>query len=813
MTNLLTPEDVNTHMISGGIARYDAIRARAEEDGRETSTPPGRHLLRDAVGKMTQAIIDWMPDRTTGPGRRGVAVKYLKMVEPRVAALITAEELIDGIALRKGQRSASGASIDVGRGIEDEARFSKIAKEFPDNWRDLLREAGRKTGDRRRRVLRALAAKADTEWEPWDTRTRLVVGMVLIELFNSSTGMFSIKNIRPAGKKHARGVLVVEPTLVEWLESAHEDHRTRFPLYLPTVEPPEPWVGPNNGGYPMNDIMRWGLIRAPRKVTDRITYESCPEFFSAVNTVQETGWCINQDVFETLDHLWTEGAEVAGLPSRESEDLPPKPEGMGEDENLLKAWKREAAAVYTRNASRISRRLRVARVRSVAELYRNQPFWYPHKADFRGRIYPVPQFLNPQGDDLSKALIQFNEARPVNSKAARDWLAIHGANVWGEDKVPMADRIAWVDGNDRMIRDITEDPLIHGKWQQADKPWQFLAWAMDWGRLRDAEDAGRLHYSHLPVAMDGSNNGLQLYSLLTRDEVGAKATNVSPGEYPQDIYQDVADLVADMMREDAEGLDEKKRAYARNWLTFTGGKVPRACTKRAVMVRPYGGTRQSCVEYLMEWFEGELLARGERDRRPFTGIFAHVLYLATLVEEAIKGTVVKAEEVMDWLREVAGIVASQDKGLEWISPCGLLVHQHRENQRACTVRAKVGTKLIIRWFRKGTGKVSVGAMKNGLPPNFVHSLDASVLVKTINAAAAEGIKSLAMVHDSYATHAADAPALARILREQTAGMFSEDILAEFKNQIEERYGVELPPLPEYGNLDPTCVLESTYFFA
>lgn len=47
----------------------------------------------------------------------------------------------------------------------------------------------------------------------------------------------------------------------------------------------------------------------------------------------------------------------------------------------------------------------------------------------------------------------------------------------------------------------------------------------------------------LPVHQDGSCNGLQHYSALGGDPLGAKSVNVLPSDRPQDVYSDVCAMV------------------------------------------------------------------------------------------------------------------------------------------------------------------------------------------------------------------------------------------------------------------------------
>ena len=76
-----------------------------------------------------------------------------------------------------------------------------------------------------------------------------------------------------------------------------------------------------------------------------------------------------------------------------------------------------------------------------------------------------------------------------------------------------------------------------------------------------------------------------------------------------------------------------------------------------------------------------------------------------------------------------------------------------------------------------------------------------------------------MIHDSYGTHAADAPLLAATLRETFVSMFGgeHDILAAFEKELLERNidlkPEDLPARPAFGSLNVDKVRESLFFFA
>ncbi len=68
--------------------------------------------------------------------------------------------------------------------------------------------------------------------------------------------------------------------------------------------------------------------------------------------------------------------------------------------------------------------------------------------------------------------------------------------------------------------------------------------------------------------------------------------------------------------------------------------------------------------------------------------------------------------------------------------------------------------------------------------------------------------SLAMVHDSFGTHAADTEKLYHVLREEFVKMYSEhDPIQDFAK----KYMLSNPP--QKGNLDLSRVLQSKYVFS
>lgn len=79
---------------------------------------------------------------------------------------------------------------------------------------------------------------------------------------------------------------------------------------------------------------------------------------------------------------------------------------------------------------------------------------------------------------------------------------------------------------------------MHGDkwWQEASEPLQCLMACKELADALKCSQGSANFLSRLPVAVDGSYNGLQHYSAIGRDELGAALVNLVPSERPADAY-------------------------------------------------------------------------------------------------------------------------------------------------------------------------------------------------------------------------------------------------------------------------------------
>lgn len=838
--------ELEQEMRTMGMERYNNDLSRHQERNSESRTSYGRVLIGLKVQNMAKAIDHFIKENTGKRGRKHVALKYLRMLPSDLIASITLRTIMDQLLSNAMLQKTAGL---IGQKIEDEVRWRHYEEENKKSFGWAKKATKGSTSYRHTRtVMNFRMAKSNSvntlvpiSWDNWPNRDRLLLGVKLVEIAAAATKLVKVdkdksgkafNHNKKSNKSLVYRVFPTEETL-EWIE-AHKEHAEILnPTWMPCLVPPREWTTPYDGGYHTDYVPTLKLIKT---VNDNYLTEledrEMPMIYETINALQNTGWKVNQFVLDTLSYLWKSGQHLNILPDPDDKPLPEKPEldhdcrdqwSEAEQEQWAK-WRKSASDVHAFNQKAWSKRLQLLRIIHLAEKYKDEEaFYYPYQYDFRGRAYTVPAHFQPQGSDVSKGLLTFSEGKPIDSDEAEMWLAIHGSNVWGHDKDTLEGRHQWVKDNEEMIFAIAQHPLDVTDWADADKPWQFLGWCREWYEYRQH---GRGYVSCLPVHMDGSCNGLQIFSIVLRHLEGAVATNClpHPSGKPQDIYQIVADLVTEKLEEDAEtGVDRLNQQgqlmyntteMAEMWLDFG---IDRKCTKRPVMVLPYGGQRYSMKGYIFDYV-GERLEK--QSHNPFgEDVGLACLYLTDLVWDAIGETVTAARECMDWLMSAARVAASEGLPVHWETPDGFVVLQQYPDtslQRITTVMGESTYKLGIK--KEDYTKLDKRRQRNGISPNFVHSLDGCALRVSVHNALVDGINSFAMVHDSYGVPAADAARMASGLRRAFVDTFTshdvlEDFLTNLKGQLMPEKIAELPAMPEKGELDVSQVLESPFFFA
>lgn len=494
----------------------------------------------------------------------------------------------------------------------------------------------------------------------------------------------------------------------------------------------------------------------------------------AANQIQRVPYGINKEVLAVINSLTAEQFDMVLKTAGSSKDV---------------AAKRRASTKV---------------VEAAMDAAQFDRIWFPSFFDFRGRIYTAASSgLGPQGSDIAKGLLTLAACDvPLGQDGL--WYLYHElGNVWGYDKELLDNKIEKAKA--LPIAEVAANPLANLQWLEADEPVKALAIMLD---IQAALDSGNpeTYISKQVVAFDGSCNGMQHLSLLTRDLEGAQATNVvGDARQRNDLYavigSKVEELLEDLHSPEAEHL---KCLADKGQDLGNDKKAPgmRKIVKRAVMTIPYGATDAGLIDQFLDddhGFETRAEATLMRD----------------LLLQAMEGAAPKAMEVRQWLRKCARKLGGAGLAPEWTTVAGSHVSSRYMHYGMRQIRLNDGNKVNMSDPAKPT-KVRIEKSVQGIVANLIHSFDAAALQKTVVASVAEGLNHFSFIHDSFGCSPGQGALLNRVLREQILEMYGPDVLGHLADELHAlaaSKGAELPEPPECGTLEVADILTSPYFFA
>lgn len=805
---------IEADMVGSGIKRYLENTARSEEKGLASETSYGSSFVNShlhAVAAEINARVDVALQSGHSAGK--AYWRSLANMDAYVLAFITLRCGIDACIT---QAKLTELTLSIGRRIEDEVRLRQFEALDEKLFKRTLGKLDKRGAVSYRFKLNSLVHTMNhsasgehngLEYFKWSLDQRVHIGAVLLDAAISATGHFE-KRIDVEGKKR-QARIAMSSELEEWITHHKAAVSVLFPVWMPMVVPPRDWDSLRGGGFyspEAQDSCGFVITKAssnPKAQKKALQGAKLSNVYDAINHLQKTRWSVNTSILAVSQEIWELGLGTA-MPSTSRIEPPAWPFAPDFDKKTatpyqlgeFELWKMQASIAYTQEKERVGKCALMSRILAMAERFKDTPeLFFVWHCDFRGRMYSVASGLAPQSADLGKALLQFGEAKALGSADGERWFKIHGANTYGVDKVSYKDRVKWVDDNSERLCRIAADPISHrSEWSTADKPFQFLAWCLEYQAYCSNPD---IFKSRLAIAQDGTCNGIQNFSAMLRDNVGGAATNLIDSDVPNDIYGEVADVVR-------RKLMASDSTTAAKWLAFG---IDRSLTKRPVMTLPYGSTQQSCREYLLQSY---IEAKNEVFDRAY--IIEAINYLTKIVWQSIGEVVIAARSAMAWLQTLSSILAKKNLPIEFTSPSGFVVHQDIKEIDVHTVKTILcgRTELLI---GTPTDKIDVLRQRNGIAPNFIHSCDAAHLTATILKAKAAGISSIAAIHDDYGVHACDTQAFAGMIREAFVEQYSSNVLLRLHTELSALYpDIELPLPPEYGTLDIQEVLSSKYFF-
>ena len=513
-------------------------------------------------------------------------------------------------------------------------------------------------------------------------------------------------------------------------------------------------------------------------------------------------------------------------------------------------------------------------VMQKAELLRNEPkFFQTVELDYRGRFYYNETFFNFQGTDVARGLLQFADGVPMDSRGERA-LAIHTASSYNEsfgikeipdyfaedyveyledegldsisvDKMTLDDRAKWTEMN---LETIVNYANKHEIRQEAEKPVVFIACCYEWKNLLSH---GEGYMTHLPIQIDGSNNGWQHLGAMSKDEKTGELVGLIPKVIQKDFYVQTAKKLISLMpdwfaekcmpmKSIRKGISKRgsmTRAYAAGEKTM-GINMYADCSQEGY-TETYGITVDDCnnlshnlisainkvcpgplstMSYLQKlaafelgtykWFDGN-------------GKLAHTKYKAKKKKKnTLQFKKEKTDEELLELNELSKelqlytsklVEGNGNNRITWVTPSGFYVIYESYGTRRLECKGTIkGVGRIKHRGVEDTEFPNARGYASGISPNFTHSMDGSHLAIVVD----NWDYDFAGVHDAFATHAPHVDDLLYVTKEVFITMYDYD---NFYDYIEgtllsstEGLTVEQPLI---GKLNIEDVRDSDYFFA
>ena len=606
-----------------------------------------------------------------------------------------------------------------------------------------------------------------------------------LNVLRRHTGMVTVQ-----GKGEKRMVSPTPETL-EWIKKHKEKEEMLRPVFMPMVESPPDWTDLRIGGFTSS---HWqpAIVRRRDRCGD-IRFDEIGETATgAVNKLQSVRWRINKPMMELLNWAFRGDMEIGKLPRSTLHDMSkiPNAQFYAMTEPQRDEHVRSRRRLHGINDKISSKRYQTLSSLGQCEYVKDQTIYFPVTMDYRGRMYMRP--TSPQGVDYLRCLFEFEEGKKLDDKGI-EWLAVHGANLWGE-RGSKSDRVDWIRHHEEQIVRSAENPYDVKWWHEAKKPWCFLAFCHEW---KGVVEQGTDHVSHLPVQMDGSCNGAQIISLLLGDCTLASKCNVLPSKdgQPQDIYATALEDTLDIL------CEHEDRIFRDSW--FKVG-LDRNAVKGVVMNIPNGQTEYSSVDSLIEWYDkyvdaGGLDFFGVGRRKACTMLNAIIYQVCDKIMANVKLLRGRLEGMVEELHE------RSDDPIKWKSPSGFTVSQQYVDGREHFVETLYnGERHRLASYYTCT-ELDVAKSQRAIMPNLIHSHDAALAHKVVMSAEWD---SIGTIHDCYITHAVDAEHLNQTIRQVVHDTYvGKDWLQDLGEQV----GVDLPAVIDRG--DVSGVLGSEYMFS
>ena len=780
-------------MVEWGKHRYRKMKEVYKDNNYLSEQPSYKRLGRAIHEDVENAIARYFEDCSKPDAPVPLWLPFVWDLEPSVIAYLGIKKLFD---LLIDEPNITAASFEMAKAIEDEVRVRYFKKHMnKSDW--MLLERDRKDAKSRYRFMSHFWAKERKyhkqgrykRFDLFKQHHKAVIGCWLLEVIRLQTNLFSVRDRFCQGRK-TKKILVPNPKMYEWIKKYDEHCEVLSPFWLATLEKPIEWNDNWGGGYSSIELPQLPIMKRSDMSRD------LSKAFEPLNNLQNVPYRLNKKLYEVMQWAWENDLSIGAMQkSQLLEPLDPVEGLVQKDPEAFIEWKKKAKYIYEFNQRTNGQRMRCLKILHVCKLYADkEKLFFPVQMDYRGRVYYVPSYVNPQSCDLGRSCLEFYNSVAITNEEESRWLLIHGANVWGT-KGTYDERIAWVKDHENEIKECASDPFNNDYWQEASDPWAFLAFCFEYQAFKEE---GYGFETRLPCHMDATCNGVQILSLLLKDEEIGEWTNLVPQDKPKDLYQEICDRVNTRLH-----TNKHRHSLAGDWLKWG---ITRKYVKKIVMCKPFGMNSYSSVDEVEDVFKREI-RNGRVNPFSNTEYVEAMLYLATLINDVANWMLGKH---ITFMKKLKNQIRKCDKKFTWTSPFGLPIEQELVKKDNLYVKSVLNMQSIQVKYRRDNDLICPSQMAKAIVPNVIHSIDASV----VHFLACKFKGDVSSIHDSFATQSPNAPKMHQQLREIYQEIFSNDIGNKFNNEVATQTGTnELEDSTELGTLDVSALNDCQYLFS
>ena len=490
-------------------------------------------------------------------------------------------------------------------------------------------------------------------------------------------------------------------------------------------------------------------------------------------------------------------------------------------------------------------------------------FYQEMEADYRGRMYFNESSMCYQGSDWARGILLFGEGKELTPEGEY-WMAVHTACSFNQsydinelpewagadyrsylqseglesisvDKFTLDDRVRWFNANRDWIVDAGRDRRFY---PDCEKPVSFLACCIEWEGILDRG----VSVSHLPIPIDGSNNGWQHLGAMSKDPRTGELVGLVAQDIQRDFYVSTAKQLLEINDEKLNAMPMKhirkgvsKRGSMTRAYSAGAGKIGENMwfdCRSEEFDQKYGIEEKDCKKWANELIKAinvvcpgpletmkylqELASfhigtyKKYRDGQPAGKEYFEIRRELTHLFSLEERDVIRISELLKEIDEFYPVLTygNGESRIRWTTPSGFQVKYESYRMEKQPVRATIAKKQYKHILRVPTDIPDMRGYMCGISPNYVHSQDAAHMALVID----EWDGAFGAVHDSFSTHACDVEDLLALTKDKFVQMYDVENYFD-KIQQDITGGTDNIQQPTRGTLDVSGVHDSDYFFA